>query len=93
MMTIPEIRDQASGSLFIVAAPSGAGKSTLVNALLAQDPTIVLSVSTTTRAPRPGEGARLRHHVPRVARHRLRRGPHRGDGLTQRRHDRDIAAG
>ncbi len=54
-MTIPEIRDQASGSLFIVAAPSGAGKSTLVNALLAQDPTIVLSVSTTTRAPRPGE--------------------------------------
>ncbi len=54
-MTNPEIRDQASGSLFIVAAPSGAGKSTLVTALLAQDPTIVLSVSTTTRQPRPGE--------------------------------------
>lgn len=44
-----------SGSLFMVAAPSGAGKSTLVNALLAQEPTIKLSVSTTTRAPRPGE--------------------------------------
>ncbi len=43
------------GSLFIVAAPSGAGKSTLVNALLAQEPDIVLSVSFTTRAPRPGE--------------------------------------
>ncbi len=44
-----------SGSLFVVAAPSGAGKSTLVNALLAQEPTIKLSISTTTRAPRPGE--------------------------------------
>jgi len=46
---------QAPGSLFIVAAPSGAGKSSLVTALLAQDPTIILSVSTTTREPRPGE--------------------------------------
>ncbi|MGB4345119.1 MAG: guanylate kinase [Burkholderiaceae bacterium] len=43
------------GSLFIVAAPSGAGKSSLVNALLAQEPALKLSVSTTTRAPRPGE--------------------------------------
>jgi guanylate kinase len=39
----------------MVAAPSGAGKSTLVNALLAQEPTIRLSISTTTRPPRPGE--------------------------------------
>jgi guanylate kinase len=39
----------------MVAAPSGAGKSTLVNALLAQEPAIKLSISTTTRAPRPGE--------------------------------------
>jgi guanylate kinase len=44
-----------SGSLFMVVAPSGAGKSTLVNALLAQEPAIELSISTTTRAPRPGE--------------------------------------
>jgi guanylate kinase len=44
-----------SGSLFVVAAPSGAGKSTLVNALLAQEPAIKLSISTTTRQPRPGE--------------------------------------
>ncbi|MCU6502562.1 guanylate kinase [Duganella sp. BJB1802] len=44
-----------AGSLFMVVAPSGAGKSTLVNALLAQEPTIKLSISTTTRAPRPGE--------------------------------------
>src|SRR5579871_3650886 len=45
----------SSGSLFMVAAPSGAGKSSLVNALLAQEPSIKLSISYTTRAPRPGE--------------------------------------
>lgn len=45
----------ASGSLFIVAAPSGAGKTTLVKMLLAQDSGVSLSVSYTTRAPRPGE--------------------------------------
>lgn len=39
----------------MVVAPSGAGKSTLVNALLAQEPSIRLSISYTTRAPRPGE--------------------------------------
>lgn len=43
------------GSLFIVAAPSGAGKSSLVKALLARDPDICLSVSFTSRPPRPGE--------------------------------------
>ncbi len=42
-------------SIFLVAAPSGAGKSSLVNALLAQNASIRLSVSHTTRAPRPGE--------------------------------------
>ena len=39
----------------MVVAPSGAGKSSLVNALLKQDAGIDLSVSFTTRAPRPGE--------------------------------------
>lgn len=43
------------GNLFVVAAPSGAGKSSLVNALLAQDSGIQLSVSYTTRAPRGAE--------------------------------------
>lgn len=43
------------GTLFIVAAPSGAGKSTLVNALLEREPAISLSISHTTRPPRPGE--------------------------------------
>jgi len=43
------------GNVFVIAAPSGAGKSSLVNALLADDPSLALSVSCTTRAPRAGE--------------------------------------
>jgi len=39
----------------MVVAPSGAGKSSLVNALLARDPTLCLSVSCTTRPARSGE--------------------------------------
>ena len=42
------------GTLFIVAAPSGAGKSSLVNAVLKSTPGIALSISYTSRAPRPG---------------------------------------
>ncbi len=44
-----------AGNVFMVVAPSGAGKSSLVNALLDRDPSIRLSISCTTRAPRPGE--------------------------------------
>ncbi|HLR13128.1 MAG TPA: guanylate kinase [Burkholderiaceae bacterium] len=44
-----------SGNVFMVVAPSGAGKSSLVNAVLEMDPDIVLSISCTTRPPRPGE--------------------------------------
>ena len=51
-----------SGSLYIVAAPSGAGKSTLVNALLAREPGIELSISHTTRPPRPGESDGEHYH-------------------------------
>lgn len=43
------------GRLFLVTAPSGAGKSSLVNALLKRQPNIKLSISSTTRDPRPGE--------------------------------------
>lgn len=50
------------GTLYIVAAPSGAGKSSLVNALLAQEPGIRLSISTTTRSPRPGESEGSHYH-------------------------------
>lgn len=44
-----------AGNLYVVAAPSGAGKTTLVRLLLERQPRILLSVSFTTRAPRPGE--------------------------------------
>ncbi len=44
-----------TGSMLMVVAPSGAGKSSLVKALLENDPAIQLSISCTTRAPRPGE--------------------------------------
>jgi guanylate kinase len=44
-----------AGNVFMVVAPSGAGKSSLVNALLAQDNSLWLSVSCTTRTPRSGE--------------------------------------
>ena len=44
-----------SGNLFVISAPSGAGKTSLVRALIDINPHIDLSVSYTTRKPRPGE--------------------------------------
>jgi guanylate kinase len=46
---------QPLGTLYIVTAPSGAGKTTLVHAVLEREPGLALSVSYTTRPPRPGE--------------------------------------
>jgi guanylate kinase len=51
-----------TGTLFIVAAPSGAGKTSLVRALLERDPAMVLSVSYTSRPPRPGEIGGVHYH-------------------------------
>ncbi|MFK0376637.1 guanylate kinase [Pandoraea sp. NPDC090278] len=51
----PTLHAEYPGNLFMVVAPSGAGKSTLVNALLAQDSDVRLSISCTTRAPRANE--------------------------------------
>lgn len=50
------------GNLFIVAAPSGAGKTTLVGELLKRDALIRLSISYTTRPPRPGEADGRDYH-------------------------------
>jgi len=50
------------GTLFVVAAPSGAGKSSLVNAVLAREPGIALSISFTSRAARPGERHAQHYH-------------------------------
>lgn len=55
------------GTLFIVAAPSGAGKSSIVNACLARDAHICLSISFTSRAPRPGERHAEHYHFVQAA--------------------------
>ena len=57
---------QYSGRLFLVTAPSGAGTSSLVNALLQLEPAIKLSISHTTRAPRPGEENGREYHFVTV---------------------------
>lgn len=43
------------GLMFILSSPSGAGKTTIARRLLAEDGAIAMSVSVTTRPPRPGE--------------------------------------
>lgn len=50
------------GHLFVIAAPSGAGKTSLVKALLAAEPQLALSVSHTTRPPRPNEANGREYH-------------------------------
>ena len=56
------------GNVFIICAPSGAGKTSLVAELLRRDRSVRLSVSHTTRAPRPGEqDGRDYHFVSRPA--------------------------
>ena len=59
----------SKGTLFIVSAPSGAGKSSLINALLRKfnlDDSLRLSISHTTRAPRPGEVDHVSYHFVSV---------------------------
>ena len=67
-MTITTRSPGASGCLFVVAAPSGGGKSSMVNALLEREPGIRLSVSYTTRPPRPGESEGNHYHFVDVPR-------------------------
>lgn len=55
-----------SGTLYVVAAPSGAGKTTLVKRLLADESELRLSISFTTRAPRPGEENGREYHFTDV---------------------------
>jgi guanylate kinase len=51
-----------SGLLFVITAPSGAGKTSLIDALLKSDPELGLSISYTTRPPRPGEQNGREYH-------------------------------
>ena len=53
--------------LFIITAPSGAGKSSLLQALMKQDPSLGLSISYTTRPPRPGEEDGREYHFTTVS--------------------------
>jgi guanylate kinase len=46
---------QRRGVMLVLSSPSGAGKTTLSKRLLAAEPEVVMSVSVTTRSPRPGE--------------------------------------
>ncbi|HEX9398125.1 MAG TPA: guanylate kinase [Burkholderiales bacterium] len=51
-----------SGKLFVITAPSGAGKTSLIDAVMREDPSLKISVSYTTRAPRPGEKDGVDYH-------------------------------
>jgi len=46
----------------VITAPSGAGKTSLIEALMKSDPSLKLSISYTTRAPRPGEKDGVDYH-------------------------------
>jgi guanylate kinase len=76
------------GSLFIVCAPSGAGKTSLVAELLKADPGIKLSVSYTTRKPRPGEVDGRNYHFvsPEVFTGMLERGEFLESALVHGNH-------
>lgn len=56
------------GMLFVLSSPSGAGKSTIARKLLASDPGLQMSVSATTRPPRPGEVEGVDYHFVDLAR-------------------------
>ena len=63
------------GLLLVMSSPSGAGKSTLSRRLLASDRNITMSVSVTTRPPRPGEvNGRDYHFISKEEFARLRDG-------------------
>lgn len=67
-MATASLSESVAGSLYIIAAPSGAGKTSLVKALLDSTPGITVSVSHTTRKPRPGEKDGEHYYFVDVAR-------------------------
>jgi guanylate kinase len=51
-----------NGKLFVITAPSGAGKTSLIEAVMREDPSLKISISYTTRAPRKGEKDGVDYH-------------------------------
>jgi guanylate kinase len=54
------------GVMFVISSPSGAGKTTLCRRLISEVPGVQLSVSATTRSPRPGETDGVDYHFRSV---------------------------
>ena len=52
---IDHMKSKRRGLMIVLSSPSGAGKSTLTRALLAENDDMAMSISATTRRPRPGE--------------------------------------
>ncbi len=61
-MDQPSLNRRRRGLLIVLSSPSGAGKSTISRQLMADDPTIGMSISATTRPPRPGEEDGVHYH-------------------------------
>ncbi|SDH23709.1 guanylate kinase [Roseospirillum parvum] len=60
------------GLMLVLSSPSGAGKTSIARALLAREPALEMSVSVTTRPPRPGEvDGRDYHFIDEAAYQRL----------------------
>ena len=55
MSVLSELKSDRRGLMVVLSSPSGAGKTTLTRKLLADNPGMAMSVSATTRPPRPGE--------------------------------------
>ena len=52
---LEEMKANRRGIMVVLSSPSGAGKTTLTRKLLKENPDMAMSVSATTRQPRPGE--------------------------------------
>ena len=61
-MDLPPASRLRRGLLIVLSSPSGAGKSTISRKLMADDPTIGMSISATTRPMRPGEVDGVHYH-------------------------------
>jgi guanylate kinase len=53
---------RVAARVFVITGPSGVGKGTLIRGLMEREPKLALSVSATTRAPRPGERDGVDYH-------------------------------